>query len=83
MTTEDYSPVAIADYAREWIRDLVANPEDVDEATDTEVMEWAAEWYDGGALALAADAYASAGFDVLAATLRDTIRADRNEGSYR
>ena len=75
MDTEDYAPLVIADYAREWALEVVPNPEDVEDATDAEVMEWAARHYDGGTLALAADAYASAGFDVLAATLRDAIRA--------
>jgi hypothetical protein len=76
VSIEDYAPVAIAEYAREWVIDCVPNPEDVEDASDDDVMEWARRHYDGGIMALAADAYASAGFDVLAATLRDTIRAE-------
>ena len=75
MTTEDYAPFSLADEARLWIMDVVANPDEVDEATDAEVMRYVARYYDGGTLAFAADVYAGAGFDVLAATLRDTIRA--------
>jgi len=77
MSTQDYAPVVLADYAREWIMDVVPNTEDVEDATDTEVMDWAARHYDGGIMALAADAYASEGLDVLAASLRATIHASQ------
>jgi hypothetical protein len=70
MNTEEYAPFVLADEARSWVMDVVPNGDDVDEATDAEVMAFVAKHYEGGTLAFAADCYAYYGFDVLAASLR-------------
>jgi hypothetical protein len=71
MDTETYVPFVLADEARAWIEDVVANPEDVEDATDAEVMDFVARRYEGGLVAFAADVYADYGYGTLAATLRD------------
>ena len=73
MSSEDYAPFSLADEARLWVIDVVPNGDDVDEATDAEVIEWVRRNYEGGALGFAADVYAYYGFDVLAASLRASI----------
>jgi hypothetical protein len=78
VTTEDYAPFSLADEARRWISEHGAPVTISDEAA----LAYVRDRYEGGTLGFAADVYAYYGFDVLAATLRDTSRADRNEGSY-
>jgi hypothetical protein len=75
MSIEDYAPFSLADLAREWTLDVVANPEDVEDASDAEVMDYVRKHYEGGVIGFAADAYADCGYGTLAATLRDTSRA--------
>ena len=71
MLTEDYAPFVLADEARAWIADVVPNVDDVDEASDADVMRFVAQHYEGGTVAFAADVYAYYGYATLAATLRD------------
>ena len=75
MDDEAYAPFVLIDEARSWVMDCVPNPEDVEDAPDAEVMEWVRKHYDGGYYAFVADTYAGYGFDVLAATLRESIAA--------
>jgi hypothetical protein len=71
-TGEDYAPFVLADEARAWIADLAPTAvDDVDEATDAEVMRFVSKHYEGGTTAFAADVYAYYGYGTLAATLRD------------
>ena len=75
MDDEAYAPFVPIDEARSWIMECVHNPEDVEDAPDAEVMEWVRKHYDGGYYAFVADTYAGYGYDVLAATLRESIAA--------
>jgi hypothetical protein len=74
MSSEDYAPFSLADEARLWVMDVVPNGDDVDEATDAEVIEWVRRNYEGGLMAFAADAMDARGFGVMAGTLRDATR---------
>jgi hypothetical protein len=83
MDTEDYAPFSLADEARAWIADVVPNVDDVEEATDAEVIEWVRRNYEGGLMAFAADAMDACGFGVMAATLRDAARIDEDGATRR
>lgn len=67
---EDGAPFVLVDEARAWIADVVGNAEDVEDASDADVMEYVRRHYDGGVIALAANTYDQYGYGTIAATLR-------------
>ena len=71
MDIQSYAPFVLVELAREWIMDVVPNLDDVEEASDDDLMRFVAKHYEGGVIAFAADAYADHGYSTLAAALRD------------
>ncbi len=56
MTVDSrYYPPELLQDAREWIADVVGNPEDVDDASDDECILWVRRNYSGGWSAFVAD----------------------------
>lgn len=47
METDAIYPPAMIEDARAWIEDVVGNPEDVEDATDADVLAFVRKHYDG------------------------------------